>query len=149
MLASRPIETDTQPSVPLSGRVYFVPHQWAAAETEKSANPRIGDLRLAVTVDHDARIVTTDESIGRGRVVASFFDGLCWRRFDVASLTRNTAFEGRDQLSAVLRWTERAAREAAGRACTSTVPDGAAFPLWSLGPAVTLPQRTKAPKTGA
>ncbi|HYD00641.1 MAG TPA: hypothetical protein VEB22_05390 [Phycisphaerales bacterium] len=153
--------TDNHPSIPLSGKVHVAPHPWAVHprsggvfrctthEPRNEPHPTTGDLRLAVTINQDARTLTTDDNIGRGHIVASFFDGLCWGRFDLASLTRNTAFDGRKQLNGVLRWIGKTAQEAEGRPCTCKVPDGTTFPRWSLLPAVTVPQRAKSPEAEA
>ena len=54
----------------------------------------------------------------QGAVIASIFDGVCWQRFDVASITRTYRFNNCAQLTAVLRWVRTSVASSAGRPCT-------------------------------
>ncbi|MBY0396058.1 MAG: hypothetical protein K2X91_06240, partial [Thermoleophilia bacterium] len=116
----------------LISRVTFTridPAGWVGAREgalpDDGRQPFTGDLRLSATLDPDARVSATREFPCVGNIVASIFDGVCWQRFDLTSLTTNTRFNSAVQLQGALRWACTTVQNSAGRVCRGAAsPEG-------------------------
>jgi len=124
-----------------------------SGEVDDGQQPLVGDLRISATIDPSVRTAgggwdgngkRTAAGAGDGRgaarpsagawrgethppcqgvVIASIFDGVCWQRLDVGSITRSFRFNNCTQLTAVLRWVRTAVANSAGRVCTARPAD--------------------------
>ena len=79
--------------------------------------PMRGDLLLQVTLDPSVYNIGDGNERCRGNLALSLYDGVCWRRFDVETLTRMHRFENPAQLSAVELWLRTTVLRHTGRLC--------------------------------
>ena len=138
---------DLEP-ITLSGRTINNRHPWTVntkvggrvVPPENAVPPRTGDLRLTVSVDPEARILggkrggLTGESgdLRRGVLTASVFDGLVWRRFDLACIATANAFSNLDELETRQAEIRAAAEAVAGKVCVPLPEEGSTFLQYTI-----------------
>ncbi|HYD01177.1 MAG TPA: hypothetical protein VEB22_08120, partial [Phycisphaerales bacterium] len=87
--------------------------------------PLIGDLLMQVVLDPSVYTLTDDTERCRGTVTLALFDTVCWRRFDIRSLTTMSRVETALQLAGVERWLRTIAASKAGQVCRASSSPGA------------------------
>lgn len=107
---------------PLSGRTFAVRQSFAphpandpalAVPCDEGCQPLTGDVRLAGALDHQ----TAKRPVVRGTLTASVFDGVCWRRLDLKTLTSVVRFERVEEFHALLKLLVWVVNESRGRTC--------------------------------
>jgi hypothetical protein len=110
-------------SFALSGRTFAVRQSFApipsndpalAPPCDEGSQPLIGDVRLAGALDHEP----SQRPQCRGTVTASVYDGVCWRRLDLKSLTCVVRFERPEEFHALMKLLAWIVKESSGRLCT-------------------------------
>ncbi len=138
---------DLEP-ITLSGRTINNRHPWTvnakvggrSVAPESNVPPRTGDLRLTVMVDVEARILGgkrggltgASAELRRGVLTASVFDGLVWRRFDLACISGVNAFTSLEELEALQDSVRAAAESVAGKVCVAQPEEGSTFLQYTI-----------------
>lgn len=88
--------------------------------------PSRGDLKLSSTLDAKGRLAFQNErsaSLVSGVLCASVYDGVCWRRFDLRSITPRAAYPNPALLESIVASIRAAAELSAGQECGFTSAD--------------------------